>query len=232
MRSPNLPSRTRRPSSVRSAAESLRRLSRDPRWLLAAALLGALAGCTPSIGDKCVLSTDCSTRGDRLCDTSQPDGYCTQFNCSKNGCPDEAACVLFNANVPGCAYNDRAGGYGSRVARSFCVAKCTKNGDCRDGYVCVDPHAAPWSGLVLDDDQSKRACMVIPLGSNVDGGDGGAIMSPGAPAPVCNAVGPDVGSIDASAPAIAEAGTTPPLSLDGGVDAGDAGDSGDGGDGG
>src|SRR3954471_3131253 len=88
---------------------------------------GWALGCTPSIGDKCVLSTDCSTRGDRLCDTSQPDGYCTQFNCAKNGCPDEAACVLFNSNVPGCGYDDRAGGYGSRVARSFCVAKCSSN---------------------------------------------------------------------------------------------------------
>src|SRR3954454_15461945 len=98
-----------------------------------------LAACTPEIGDKCVLSTDCSTRGDRLCDTSQPDGYCTQFNCAKNACPDEAACVLFNSNVPGCGYDDRAGGYGSRVARSFCVAKCSSNSDCRGGYICANP---------------------------------------------------------------------------------------------
>src|SRR4051812_10031586 len=77
--------------SFSRALRNVRVLARDPRSLLAAAFIGILAGCTPSIGDKCVLSTDCSTRGDRLCDTSQPDGYCTQFNCSKNGCPDDSA---------------------------------------------------------------------------------------------------------------------------------------------
>src|SRR3954454_25134750 len=95
-----------------------------------------LAACTPEIGDKCVLSTDCSTRGDRLCDTSQPDGYCTQFNCSKNSCPDNAACVLFNAAIQGCNYDDRSGGYVSRVARPFCLASCGTDGDCRSGYIC------------------------------------------------------------------------------------------------
>jgi len=212
-------------------ARGAARASRDPQSPLAlvmAVLLGALSGCTPSIGDKCVLSTDCSTRGDRLCDTSQPDGYCTQFNCSKNGCPNDAACVLFNAAVPGCTYDDRAGGYGSRIARSFCVAQCASNNDCRAGYVCADPHLAPWSGLVLDDDQSRLTCLTLPFGSDADAG---AIMSPGAPAPVCSAVGPDVAAIDASAPRIVEAGT-PPLTLEAGVDAGAPGDAGDGGDGG
>src|SRR5215467_3309463 len=93
-------------------------------------LLLALAGCTPSIGDKCTLSTDCSIRGDRLCDTSQPGGYCTIFNCRGNLCPDEAACVLFNAAVQGCAYSDRAP---SRTGRTFCIAQCQSESDCRDG---------------------------------------------------------------------------------------------------
>ena len=222
-------------SSGRSRfVESFVRISREPRWLLTAALLvsSALAGCTPSIGDKCVLSTDCSTRGDRLCDTSQPDGYCTQFNCPKNGCPNDAACVLFNANLPGCGYDDRSGGYGSRTARSFCVARCSSNSDCRGGYTCADPHLAPWNGLVLDDDQSRLTCLVVPFGADADAGDAGAIMSPGAPPPVCGTVGPDVGAIDASAPRVVEAGAPPPLSLEAGVDAGAPGDGGDGGDGG
>ncbi|MDB4933720.1 MAG: hypothetical protein JWP87_692 [Labilithrix sp.] len=208
--------------------------ARDPRWLLVAALVGTIAACTPSIGDKCVLSTDCSTRGDRLCDTAQPDGYCTQFNCQKNSCPDEAACVLFNASIQGCGYDDRAGGYGSRVARSFCVAKCSNNGDCRSGYVCADPHAPPWSGVVLDDDQSKLTCLVPPIDYGVDAGEGGApLMSPGAPPPVCGVVGPNVGPIDASAPTLGkEAGSPPPLVPDAGAPDADAGDAGDGGDGG
>src|SRR3954468_14654466 len=90
------------------------------RLRLAAFALVALSACTPSIGDKCVLSTDCSSRGDRQCDTSQPDGYCTIFNCNGDGCPDKAACVLFNSAIPGCGFDDRAGGGGSRIARALC----------------------------------------------------------------------------------------------------------------
>jgi hypothetical protein len=190
--------------------------------LLAFALLG-LAACTPNIGDKCILSTDCSTRGDRLCDTSQPDGYCTQFNCSKNSCPDEAACVLFNAGVQGCGYDDRSGGYGSRIARAFCVGSCGKDSDCRAGYICADPRGAPWNGFVQDDDQNKRTCLVAPSDYNPDAGP---ISSPGAPAPVCSSVGPKVDAIDASPPRIADSGgvTSP---VDAGSDASDAGDAGD-----
>jgi hypothetical protein len=210
----------------------LRLASIDARALLVAVAL--LGGCTPEIGDKCVLSTDCSTRGDRLCDTSQPDGYCTQFNCSKNSCPDDAACILFNAAVPGCGYDDRAGKYGSRVARSFCVAMCTSDGDCRPGYICGDPTAAPWNGLITDDDKSKRTCLVAPTAladGGVDGGADAALFTPN-PAPVCGPVAPDVKPIDASAPRIDDGGATlPPLVPDGGAaDAGDAGDAGDGGD--
>src|SRR5689334_9273278 len=94
-------------------------------WGRRAAVLGVLASaiaCTPEIGDKCVLSTDCSVRGDRLCDNSQPGGYCTVFNCKGSDCPDQAACVLFNAAVQGCGFDDRAGNFGGRTARSFCVA--------------------------------------------------------------------------------------------------------------
>src|SRR5260221_10129318 len=103
-------------------------LSLRLRLYLCALALAALSGCTPSIGDKCVLSTDCSIRGDRLCDTSQPGGYCTVFNCSGNSCPDEAACILFNGRVQGCAYDDHVI---SRTARTFCMATCSSDSDCR-----------------------------------------------------------------------------------------------------
>ncbi len=214
--------------SARSARSAhTKKLARDPRWLLVAALVGVVAGCKPSIGDKCVLSTDCSTQGDRLCDTSQPDGYCTEFNCAADSCPDLAACVVFDSSIPGCGYNDRAGASGSRVARAFCVAKCGNDSDCRGGYVCRSPHQSPWNGIILDSDQTKLTCLVPPPVGLDD--DGGAMMSPGAPAPVCSAFGPDVGAIDASAPAVVEAGTLPPLvNPDAGPDAGptDAGDGG------
>ena len=187
----------------------------------APALLATLVACTPSIGDKCVLSTDCSTQGDRLCDTSQPDGYCTEFNCAADSCPDEAACVLFNSNVPGCGFDDRNGAYGSRVARAFCVAKCGKNSDCRDGYVCRSAKASPWDGVILDSDQTKLTCLVPPFATDLDAGDA-AIMStmPSGSPPVCSAVGPDAGTITVTMPTTIDAGTLPPLV---GPDAGDAG---------
>ncbi|MDB4944062.1 MAG: hypothetical protein JWP97_3596 [Labilithrix sp.] len=208
--------------AARSAARS--DLLRAAAVALALAGLAGLAGCTPEIGDKCVLSTDCSSRGDRLCDTSQPDGYCTQFNCTKNSCPDEATCVLFDQALPGCAYDDRSGEYGSRVARAFCVASCTKNSDCRPGYQCTDPKVAPYSGLVLDDDRTKRTCLVIPASFDPDAGtDAGGTA-------VCSAVGPAVDPIDASPPSIGGDASTPgPRDAgptDGGTDGGDAGDGG------
>lgn len=195
------------------------RMALSSQPLLALVLMSGattFAGCTPQIGDKCVLSTDCSTRGDRLCDTSQPEGYCTQFNCAKNSCPDEAACVLFSSAVPGCTYDDRAGQYGSRAARSFCVAQCSSDSDCRSGYVCADPKAAPWDGLIQDDDQSKRTCLVAMSDYDVDGGLDASLFS-AKPAPVCRAVAPDVNAIDASPPSIDKGTVLPPLVPDAGV---------------
>lgn len=196
----------------RSARAPLSRLS--GLLFFAAATAALVAGCTPSIGDKCVLSTDCSVRGDRLCDTSQPDGYCT-VNCQGDGCPDKAACVLFNGSIPGCGFDDRAGGRGSRVARSFCSARCYSNSDCRPGYVCADPRQPPWNALILDDDQTQLACLVIPPG----GIDAGMSTSTN----VCGPGSSPPAAIDASPASIDnDGGTLPPL-----VPTGDAGDAGD-----
>jgi hypothetical protein len=195
------------------------------RRKLALAALLFLAGCTPKIGDKCVLSTDCATAGDRLCDTSQPGGYCTIFNCSGDHCPDKAACVMFEGAVPGCAYTDRGV---PRTGRSFCIAQCQSNSDCRDGYICADPRSTPWKGIIIDDDQNQLTCLVDPLASfdpNVPA-DGGAA--------VCQSSGPSVSPIEAGAPEFdagssstdsgADATTTDASTTDGGTtDAGDDG---------
>jgi hypothetical protein len=95
------------------------------------------AGCTPQIGDSCTLSTDCSTRGDRLCDTSMPGGYCTIFGCEANQCPGDSVCVEFHPDSP-------------RFARRFCVAPCGKGSDCRGEYACVSP--ADRDARILDSD--------------------------------------------------------------------------------
>jgi hypothetical protein len=149
----------------------------------AALALALVTGCTPSIGDKCTLSTDCSIQGDRLCDTSQPGGYCTIFNCTGNTCPVEAACVMFHPNVPGCPYDDRSGGTGARTARSFCVAQCHSNSDCRSGYVCADPRKDPWRALILDDVQTQLVCIPpdVALSSTSSGVDDTRVCQPGEP---------------------------------------------------
>jgi hypothetical protein len=191
---------------------------------LVALLAGlGLAGCTPKIGDSCVLSTDCSTSGDRLCDTSQPDGYCTEFNCPGNLCPDQGACVQFDSAIPGCGFTDRSGPGGARTARSFCVAACKSDSDCRGGYVCADPRQPPWNALILDDDQTAKTCLVRPIGWGTDAG----LSTPTTDAPVCSPVAPDVPPIEAGTSAPRDAGVG-----DAGVDAADASDASDASDGG
>jgi hypothetical protein len=182
----------------------------------AAALLSAVAACTPEIGDKCILSTDCSIRSDRVCDTSQPNGYCTT-NCRGNSCPDKAACVLYNTSIQGCGFDDRAGPFGSRVARSFCTARCFSNADCRteEGYICADPKAYPWKAFILDDVQDQTVCLVMPA----EGLEGGVDASTN-DAAVCKATTDDVAPIDAGKAKMID-GSVPDVSVvDAGVDTG------------
>jgi hypothetical protein len=112
------------------------------------------AGCTPKIGNKCTLSTDCSQLGDRQCDATQRDGYCTQFNCDPDTCPD-SICVAFDPNLdPACQGVDD--GRTPRFQRTFCMAPCTVSngtsceapGQCRDGYMCVDLSDPAWQQLI------------------------------------------------------------------------------------
>ncbi len=111
------------------------------RTSIAVALLAlAAAGCSPEIGDACVTSLDCSQQGDRLCDTSQPDGYCTVFDCQPDGCPGAAVCVRFGSELdPSCASNDVVDPRWPRFERAFCLAACASDEDCREGYRCLAP---------------------------------------------------------------------------------------------
>lgn len=171
--------------------------------------LAALAsGCSPKIGDQCGLSTDCSLQGDRLCDTAQPGGYCTIFGCGSNSCPDYAACVLFHGSVQGCSYDDRTV---SRTGRTFCMAGCKTNSDCRSGYICVDPRKPPFDAIIIDDNQGQTVCVVQP---DVATGSDEQVSKE---SPVCQASGPTVPPINSTP---ADGGSA----KDGGADAsGDAG---------
>jgi hypothetical protein len=130
------------------------------RWTtLAVLVLGvaAASGCSPKIGDKCSVSTDCSQAGDRLCDPTQPDGYCTVFNCEPNGCPDDSLCVSFNdVSCSNAAMS-------MRFQRTFCMATCQKNGDCRSGYVCLDTTNDAVRQVVDVNPSTRSICAVQPV---------------------------------------------------------------------
>lgn len=85
----------------------------------------ALGACAPEIGDECKTSLDCSSQGSRLCDRTQPHGYCTLRGCEQGTCPEESVCVKFRPQQ-------------ERLSTTWCMAKCDDDGDCRsdEGYRC------------------------------------------------------------------------------------------------
>jgi hypothetical protein len=130
---------------------------------------GALAlGCTPKIGDDCSVSTNCSTTGDRLCDVTQPGGYCTKFNCEPGSCPADSVCVNFGTRlspVDGCAPSQANSPY----KRSFCMASCGDDGDCRSGYKCLSPREPClasstdcFNAVLAEHSSGSKVCAVPP----------------------------------------------------------------------
>ncbi|WP_437325760.1 hypothetical protein [Sorangium sp. So ce381] len=110
----------------------------EPALLLV--VLGAsslLAGCGPQIGDPCTSSLDCvQAEQQLLCDGTQPGGYCTVFNCEPDGCSGSSVCVAFNPVIdPACSELENV--RWPRFERTFCMATCDEDDDCRRGYSCV-----------------------------------------------------------------------------------------------
>lgn len=128
--------------------------------LFVVALLAA--GCSPKIGDECSTALDCSALGDRLCDITQPGGYCTQFGCQADGCPEEAACIVFHSEIDPACSDVSAGKFG-RFSQTFCMRTCEASSDCRGGYACLRP--ADRSAVLLDkkkdDPANVRICVAI-----------------------------------------------------------------------
>ena len=182
-----------------------------------AALLGAL-GCKPEIGDDCQVSTDCSNVGDRLCDTTQPGGYCTIFNCEPGTCPEEAVCVAFKTGISA-ACPDPQGG--TRLQRTFCMRNCSDNSDCRGGYDCVDLNKPnPWGAVVVEYGDFNGAVCISP---HIDPEKAASLPPEGELPGVCTGTDagfdvtywePDAGSTTPDA--------APDVSVDAGADAADA----------
>jgi hypothetical protein len=124
------------------------------RLLLLLGLALLALGCKPDIGDKCTTSTDCSIAGERLCDLTQPGGYCTIFNCEPNLCPEKSVCVAFGERT--CSVQAVT----LRFRRTFCMKSCDKDSDCRNGdnYHCVDIANDTSRRVVDTNPESNRVC--------------------------------------------------------------------------
>jgi hypothetical protein len=196
-------------SNTLSAADRPSNHFREMRTALAFVLLAlalGLCGCTPGIGSSCVQSTDCSPTGQLLCDTSQPGGYCTVFNCQPDRCPNNAACVITNIAPLGCPYDDRHSP--SRFSRVLCLETCNQDSDCRQYYACVVP--SDYGLLVIDILQSEKVC--LPMTSY-------GVEDASADSAVCSVSGPTVPGFDAGPGYQGDAG-------EGSDAAGDGGDAG------
>ena len=91
--------------------------------LVVLALAVNTAACAAGVGDACSVNSDCGSG--RICDTSQPNGYCTVSNCVRNGCPGNAVCIEYADQV------------------SYCMQRCGPFAFCRDGFSCIEGVAKP-----------------------------------------------------------------------------------------
>lgn len=133
------------------------------------------AGCKPKIGDDCTQSLDCSSSGDRLCDPTQPGGYCTIFNCEPGSCPKEAVCIGFGSVISSAPSESEGPENGwacgdsqssARLMRTFCMRECDSDKDCRDQYQCLDL-VAPGNayGAVLVEKKGRGRVCATPSGA-------------------------------------------------------------------
>ncbi len=87
------------------------------RFVLLILVPMTFAACAAQIGDACTTNADCGSG--RICDRSQPGGYCTLPACDRVDCPEEAVCVDFGNQT------------------RYCMQKCGAFAFCREGFHCV-----------------------------------------------------------------------------------------------
>ncbi len=198
------------------------------RWLSLpfVAALALATACTPKIGDECTVSTNCSAAGDRLCDITQPGGYCTIFNCEPGTCPEDSVCINFGTSLSTVDRCTPSQG-NSPYQRSFCMASCGSDGDCRGGYKCLDLSGAldkdgkPTNqvGAVLAENSGSGKVCSVPWDQD------GAVVIPNNSNAVCLGSTSTAGAAGATQSSSAGAGGTGGTSGDSGA----AGESGAGG---
>jgi hypothetical protein len=131
------------------------------RFFVCAWLLLAGVACAPKIGKDCSNALDCSSQGSRLCDRTEPGGYCTIMGCEEGTCPSEAVCVKFRPVE-------------ERLAVTYCMAKCSDRSDCRndEGYDCTatTDFGQPDDAVILGDSRQKF-CAVVKHAPSVKPGN-------------------------------------------------------------
>lgn len=141
------------------------------RLLLALALFAPLllSGCQRRIGAACKVSTDCSIRGDRVCDLSylvdgdgdidpSGKGECIIDGCTPTTCPREGTCVqVYSAQFLSVACDpeleDRPQAYGEEIAER--VSACRAAPAPAEG---AEPYAAG-EPVACDDCDAHEVCL-------------------------------------------------------------------------
>jgi hypothetical protein len=158
----------------------LSRARRVPPRVIVSVLLAWLAviGCAHKIGDSCSMNIECSPTGDRVCDQSQPGGYCTQEGCLAGSCPvDEGVCVRY-LDLSSTPCYDQAGNFRCdrgdicvegfcaplRSERRACLLICQDQGGCRTGYQCIGGGVG---GAEIVDTDQLTAKFCAPLNTAV-----------------------------------------------------------------
>jgi hypothetical protein len=114
-----------------------------------------VVACGRGIGDACETSLRCSASATRLCDMTQPGGYCTLGGCQPGGCPSESVCVTFWQNTPQAPF-DR-----NRLSTTYCMRKCDERSDCRDdeGYDCLNGKEFGYGGeATVEGNANQKFC--------------------------------------------------------------------------
>ncbi|MCY0988387.1 hypothetical protein OV203_14740 [Nannocystis sp. ILAH1] len=148
------------------------------RLLIVVALLAqvvALGACQRKIGSACRVSTDCSFRGERICDLSylidsngNPDsngkGECTIEGCTPGSCPKEGACIqVFNTEFlsvacdPDCE-DRRPVGPDDKLSPDDPQYKCRELDDPTIYNRCTDQELCLPEGLCADLLSARISC--------------------------------------------------------------------------
>jgi hypothetical protein len=159
-------------------------------FLLTILLAGLAApACSKHVGDSCHTNIDCAQDGTRMCDLSQPGGYCTVDGCDDTSCPSQSICVrFFDQKYPTGVCNTAPGTVGqcrddelcvvcgpssavpqptpccvpSVSERRYCAHTCGSDGDCRSGYVCRHSNTLGSLAFLSDPQASDTAKFCAP----------------------------------------------------------------------